>query len=77
MPHVLEIVLRHAGATAKQLQLVTQALTMSQAAKALAVQLSSQYARGSSSAASNGAAIAEVPFPCDFCALVISVSLVD
>ena len=44
----------HAGATAKQLQLVMQALTLSQAAKALAQSVSSQLAAQSGAAGSNG-----------------------
>ena len=43
-----------AGATAKQLQLVMQALTLSQAAKALAQSVSSQLASQSGAAGTNG-----------------------
>ena len=45
---------------AKQLQLVMQALTISQAAKALSLSASSAAAIGSSAAASNGAVPSEV-----------------
>ncbi len=49
-----------AGATAKQLQLVMQALTLAQAAKALALSASSKPAAGRSPAVSNGALASQV-----------------
>jgi len=61
---VLQTVLvRFAGATAKQLQLVMQALTLSQAAKALALSASSKAATGSRPTASNGALAPQVQIP--------------
>ena len=57
------ILVRSAGATAKQLQLVMQALALSQAAKALALSASSKAAIGSSPTASNGALAPQVQIP--------------